>query len=144
MATWSPYPRFITELEAPGTVLGYDQAGADRGNIDKYEKELSSYDADVRALLEWLETSEWCSGRIGAAGICLGGHLAFRAAMNPEILATVCFYATDIHTGSLGKGKKDDSLARANESRRGVATRLGTAGSACAAGGPERDQSPAG
>ena len=48
-------------------------------------------------------------------GICLGGHLAFRAAMNPEILATVCFYATDIHSGSLGKGKNDDSLARASQ-----------------------------
>ena len=35
--------------------------------------------------------------------------------MNPEVLATVCFYATDIHTHSLGKGKNDDSLARAGE-----------------------------
>ena len=48
-------------------------------------------------------------------GICLGGHLAFRAAMNPEVLATVCFYATDIHSASLGKGKKDNSLERAGE-----------------------------
>jgi carboxymethylenebutenolidase len=108
-------PEVYHELEAPGTVLGYDQAGADRGNADKFEKELSSYDADARALLDWLEASEWCSGRIGVAGICLGGHLAFRAAMNPEVLAAACFYATDIHSGSLGKGKKDDSLARANE-----------------------------
>jgi carboxymethylenebutenolidase len=35
--------------------------------------------------------------------------------MNPEIRATMCFYATDIHSGSLGKGKQDDSLARASE-----------------------------
>jgi carboxymethylenebutenolidase len=35
--------------------------------------------------------------------------------MNPDVLATVCFYATDIHSGSLGKGKADDSLARAVE-----------------------------
>jgi dienelactone hydrolase len=48
-------------------------------------------------------------------GICLGGHLAFRAAMNPEVRAAVCFYATDIHSGTLGAGKKDDSLARASE-----------------------------
>ena len=46
-------------------------------------------------------------------GICMGGHLAFRAALNPEIRGTVCFYATDIHSGSLGEGKHDDSLARA-------------------------------
>ena len=45
----------------------------------------------------------------------MGGHLAFRAAMNPEVLASVCFYATDIHSGSLGKGKKDNSLERAGE-----------------------------
>jgi len=31
--------------------------------------------------------------------------------MNPDVIATACFYATDIHKGSLGKG--DDSLARA-------------------------------
>jgi carboxymethylenebutenolidase len=50
-------------------------------------------------------------------GICLGGHLAFRAAMNPDVLATACFYATDIHSSSLGKGRKDDSLARTSEIR---------------------------
>jgi carboxymethylenebutenolidase len=27
----------------------------------------------------------------------------------------VCFYATDIHCGTLGAGKKDDSMARAGE-----------------------------
>jgi carboxymethylenebutenolidase len=48
-------------------------------------------------------------------GICLGGHLAFRAAMNSGVLATVCFYATDIHSGTLGKGKNDNSLQRASE-----------------------------
>lgn len=108
-------PEIYHELEAPGTVLEYDQAGADRGNADKYEKELYSYDADAKALSGWLKMHPACTGKIGAAGICLGGHLAFRAAMNPEILATACFYATDIHSGTLGKGKKDDSLARANE-----------------------------
>ena len=48
-------------------------------------------------------------------GICIGGHLAFRAAMNPEVKGTVCFYATDIHKGGLGAGMSDDSLARAGE-----------------------------
>ncbi len=108
-------PEVYHELEPAGTVLEYDQAGADRGNAHKYGKELSSYDADVRALIEHLKAREDCNGRLGAVGICLGGHLAFRAAMNAEIRATACFYATDIHSGSLGKGKQDDSLARAAE-----------------------------
>jgi carboxymethylenebutenolidase len=42
-------PEIFHELEEPGTVLPYDQAGADRGNVDKINKELSSYDADAKA-----------------------------------------------------------------------------------------------
>jgi carboxymethylenebutenolidase len=108
-------PEVYHELEPAGTVLPYDQAGADKGNDDKYAKELSSYDSDARALLSYLKGMPECSGKLGVVGICLGGHLAFRAAMNAEVLATACFYATDIHSGSLGKGKADDSLARAVE-----------------------------
>ena len=37
--------------------------------------------------------------------------------MNPDVKAAVCFYATDIHKGSLGKGMNDGSLARAGEIR---------------------------
>jgi carboxymethylenebutenolidase len=108
-------PEVYHELEAPGTVLPYDQAGADTGNAHKYGKELSSYDSDARALLDYLNSRNDCTGRLGVVGICLGGHLAFRAAMNPDVLATACFYATDIHSSSLGKGKKDNSLERAGE-----------------------------
>ena len=108
-------PEVYHELEPSGTVLAYDQAGADKGNADKYAKEVSSYDADARALLDHLKSRPDCTGKLGAAGICMGGHLAFRAAMNADILAAICFYATDIHSASLGKGKKDNSLERASE-----------------------------
>jgi carboxymethylenebutenolidase len=37
--------------------------------------------------------------------------------MNSDVLAAACFYATEIHSGGLGKGMKDDSLARAGEIR---------------------------
>jgi len=108
-------PEIYHELEPAGTVLAYDQAGGDQGNADKYNKELASYDGDAKALLQHLKSMPECTGKLGVVGICLGGHLSFRAAMNPEVAATACFYATDIHTGSLGKGKSDDSLARATE-----------------------------
>ncbi|MGH7297353.1 MAG: dienelactone hydrolase family protein [Polyangiaceae bacterium] len=109
-------PEIFHELEVPGTELAYDQAGADRGNADKIGKPVSAYDDDARAALRWLAASPHCTGRLGAMGICVGGHLAYRAAMNPEVLAGVCFYATDIHKGSLGSGG-DDSLARTGEIR---------------------------
>jgi len=108
-------PEVYHELESAGTVLAYDQAGADKGNADKFAKELSSYDADARAALDHLKAREDCNGRLGVMGICLGGHLAFRAAMNQDVAAAACFYATDIHSGSLGRGKHDNSLERASE-----------------------------
>lgn len=108
-------PEIYHELEAPGTVLAYDTAGAEQGNKDKFEKEIASYDADARAALDFLKSFPACSGRLGVMGICIGGHLAFRAALNPDVLATSCFYATDLHSATLGKGKNDNSLARAAE-----------------------------
>jgi len=48
-------------------------------------------------------------------GMCLGGHLAFRAAFDPRVLAAVSFFGTDIHSETLGKGKKSDSLQRCKE-----------------------------
>jgi carboxymethylenebutenolidase len=108
-------PEIYHEFEPAGTVLAYDQAGSDRGNQLKTTKELASYDADARAALDHLKSRPDCTGQLGAMGICIGGHLAFRAAMNPDVRATACFYATDLHTHSLAKGKNDDSLARAKD-----------------------------
>ena len=108
-------PEVYHEFEPQGMVLAYDQAGSDRGNELKYAKEVASYDADARAVLDHLKGREDCTGKLGAMGICLGGHLAFRAALEPDVRATVCFYATDLHKASLGKGQHDDSLARAGD-----------------------------
>ena len=108
-------PEIYHEFEPAGTVLAYDQAGADRGNALKTSKEVSAYDADARAALAYLNSHDACSGRLGVMGICLGGHLAFRAAMNPGVQAAACFYATDIHKRALGKGMADDTLDRIPE-----------------------------
>ena len=110
-------PEIFHELEPPGTVLAYDQAGAERGNAHKITKELASYDADARATLDYLTSQPTCTGKLGVIGICIGGHLAFRAAMNADVRASACFYATDIHKHSLGKGLHDDSLDRVREIR---------------------------
>ena len=109
-------PEIYHDLEPAGTVLPYDTAGAERGNAHKVARPITAFDDDTRVVLEHLAGHASCSGRLGAMGICLGGHLSFRAAMNAEVLAAVCFYATDIHKGSLGSGG-DDSLARAAEIR---------------------------
>jgi len=46
--------------------------------------------------------------------MCLGGHLAYRCALDKQISAAVCYFATDIHSKSLGAGG-DDSLERTGE-----------------------------
>jgi carboxymethylenebutenolidase len=108
-------PEIYHELEQPGAVLSYDDAGAARGNAHKTAKPVAAYDSDARAALDHLKARDDCTGRLGAMGICIGGHLAFRAARNPDVLATTCFYATDMHKKGLGQGMNDDTLARAGE-----------------------------
>jgi carboxymethylenebutenolidase len=108
-------PEIFHEFEPPGRVLAYDPAGTDRGNALKKEKELRALDGDARAVLDYLKPHDACTGRLGALGICIGGHLAFRAgAKQPDVLATACFYATDLHTATLGTAG-DDTLASAGE-----------------------------
>lgn len=111
-------PEIFHEFEPAGAALAYDSAGADRGNWCKTAKPLEHYDADARAVVDFLKSYPQCTGRLGSMGICIGGHLNFRCCMNPEILAGVSFYATDIHKLEahprvLGSGTTDDSLERA-------------------------------
>ena len=108
-------PEVYHEYEPPGTVLRYDPLGTDRGNALKTTKPVAAFDADARAGLTALRTRQDCTGRLATMGVCLGGHLAYRAALDPSVTAAACFYPTDIHAGSLGAGKADDSLARMGE-----------------------------
>jgi len=104
-------PSSYHEFEPPAPIP-YDTEGTDRGNRYKIEKELAAYDEDAKLSVDLLVSLPNCNGRIAATGMCLGGHLAYRAAFDRRVLASVCFFATDIHSATLGKGEKDDSLER--------------------------------
>jgi carboxymethylenebutenolidase len=108
-------PEVYHEYEPAGTVLAYDKPGTDRGNELKFAKPVPQYDRDCRAALDFLRDHPNSTGALGAFGVCLGGHLAFRAALQPDVKAAACFYATDLHTHTLGAGANDGSLARAEE-----------------------------
>ena len=43
-------PEIFHDLEAPGCVIAYDAAGADRGNADKVSRPVTAYDDDARAV----------------------------------------------------------------------------------------------
>ncbi|KAG9187903.1 putative carboxymethylenebutenolidase [Alternaria panax] len=95
--------------------LAYDGPGTDSGNEWKITKTVEAYDEDATLSIDALLELPTCNGRVGATGMCLGGHLAYRCALDPRISSAICYFATDIHSSTLGKGKKDDSLARTKD-----------------------------
>lgn len=110
-------PEVAHELNPIGTVLGYDDAGKDKGNADKFAKPLKHHDSDTVAMVDFLEQQPYYAGSVGSMGVCLGGHLAFRAALNPTLKAACCLYATDLHSNTLPAEEADQTLVRANEIR---------------------------
>jgi len=108
-------PEVFHELNPIGTVLGYDDAGKDKGNADKFEKVLTAHDSDTAAIIEWVDGQDFCSGEIGSWGVCLGGHLALRAALHSRVKAAACFYATDVHSGTIPAGNGAQTFDRLSE-----------------------------
>lgn len=118
--------------------FAYDVAGTDLGNRCKVEKKVSAYDEDATLTIDLLQSLPSCNGRIGATGRCEPAGLGLTAkacvwvgiwlsapplisgnAFPAQLCLTIyrvraacCFFATDIHSSTLGLGKQDDSLAR--------------------------------
>jgi carboxymethylenebutenolidase len=111
-------PEIYHRVEPAGTVLAFDDPGKDRGQADAEATPVADFDADVRAALDYLRAhGSVADGQIGAAGHCTGGHIAFRAALQPDVKATACWYATGLHDGKLGKDPDAGTLERAGEVR---------------------------
>ncbi|KAK6528657.1 hypothetical protein TWF694_003911 [Orbilia ellipsospora] len=89
----------------------YDEAGTDLGNSYKVEKTVESYDEDALICVDLLLSKKNSNGNIGSTGMCLGGHLALRCALDSRVSASVCFFPTDIHSSTLGKGRNDDTIS---------------------------------
>lgn len=113
-------PEIFHELNSPGTVLAYDDAGKDKGNQDKWTKPLPHYDSDNTAMLSYLQSRPDWNGQVGAMGVCIGGHLALRAALQPQVSAALCLYPTDLHSNTLPTGEGGaaaQTMARIGESQ---------------------------
>jgi carboxymethylenebutenolidase len=111
-------PEIYHRLEPPGAAIPFDDAGRTRGMDDAAKTPVAHFDQDRRAALDYLAKHRHvASAQLGAMGFCIGGHLAFRAALEPDVRATVCFYGTGIHDGKLGQDPDAGSLGRAGEIR---------------------------
>ncbi|KAI1262370.1 dienelactone hydrolase [Xylariaceae sp. FL1019] len=93
--------------------LAYDVPGTDQGNELKIKKTLPSYDEDGYKTVDYLLSLPTCTGLIGTTGMCLGGHLALRASLDPRISACVAYFATDVHSRTLGPYSEANTSAEA-------------------------------
>jgi carboxymethylenebutenolidase len=108
-------PEIFHRTEPVGLVIEPDDIGRMRGNDNARRTAIAHYDADCRAVIEFLQAESSVSpDKIGTLGFCIGGHLAFRAAFESEIKAAACCYPTGIPSGKLGKGVAD-TIKRVSE-----------------------------
>ncbi len=118
-------PEIFHRLEPLGAVIEPNDLGRMRGNDDARRTALAEYDADGLAVLEWLQAeNSVASGKLGTLGFCIGGHLAFRAAFQSQVKASVCCYPTGIHSGKLGR-EVADTIERVSEIKGEVLTIFG-------------------
>lgn len=108
-------PEIFHRLESIGTVIEPDDLGRLRGNDAARRTAVTEFDADAQAVIDFLRHEDAVEpDRVATMGFCIGGHLAFRAALQPNIKAAVCCYPTGIHSGKLGRGTAD-TLQRIQE-----------------------------
>lgn len=111
-------PEIYHRIEKPGVVIPYDDIGRIWGSDDARQTSVAEFDADCRAVLDFLAGhKKVAQGKLGTMGFCIGGHLAFRAALLPEIKAAVCAYPTGLHNGKLGADADAGTLNRVSEIR---------------------------
>jgi carboxymethylenebutenolidase len=105
-------PEIYPRGELAGVALEFDDAGKQAGLAGAAATTTAQFDADRVAVLDYLEQRPDVD-LMSAVGFCIGGHLAFRAAFDPRVSGTVCFYPTGLHDGALGADPDAASLARA-------------------------------
>jgi len=111
-------PEIYHRVEPLGAVIPFDDGGRTRGLEGAAKTPVADFDEDRRAALDYLAKHPRVErSKLGAMGFCIGGHLAFRAALEPDVRATVCYYGTGIHDGKLGQDRDAGSLPRAAEIR---------------------------
>ncbi|KAI0401412.1 dienelactone hydrolase [Xylaria palmicola] len=110
-----PVARFARQIAGQGYIVAAPSSYHDFTGPEAlaYDVTLQSYDEDSYKTVDYLLSLPTCTGLIGTTGMCLGGHLALRASLDPRISACVAYFATDVHCRTLGPYTEANTSAQA-------------------------------
>jgi carboxymethylenebutenolidase len=95
----------------PGIELGYDDRGMELGMKGLASLDADQMIADARAAVGCLRGLPGCTGKLGAMGFCIGGHMTYLTACETDVAAAASFYGGGI-AAPKGPGEKDAPIAR--------------------------------
>jgi carboxymethylenebutenolidase len=95
----------------PGLDVGYDEKGMEVGMKGLTALDADQMSADARAAVAQLRALPGCTGKLGAMGFCIGGHMTYLTACETDVAAAASFYGGGI-AAPKGPGGKPSTLSR--------------------------------
>jgi carboxymethylenebutenolidase len=80
----------------PGMEIPYDEAGLKKGSAILAAFDIERGVADLSASIDALRARRECSGKVGVVGFCVGGALAYLAAVRLPVESAIGYYAKGI------------------------------------------------
>jgi carboxymethylenebutenolidase len=98
----------------PGVEYGYDDAGMAGGMKLLMQLKADEMIADSRAALAALRARKDVSGKVGAMGFCIGGHMTYLTACETDVAAAASFYGGGI-AAPQGPGGAPSTVSRTSK-----------------------------
>ena len=95
----------------PGLDVGYDAKGMEIGMKGLAGLDADQMIADARAAVTHLRGLRGCTGKLGAMGFCIGGHMTYLTACETDVAAAASFYGGGI-AAPKGPGGKPSPISR--------------------------------
>lgn len=95
----------------PGVEYGYDDDGMQKGIALLGQLRADEMVDDARAAIEALRSRPDASGKFGAIGFCIGGHMTYLTACETDVRAAASFYGGGI-AAPKGPGGQASTLSR--------------------------------
>jgi carboxymethylenebutenolidase len=100
----------------PGVEYGYDEKGFGGGMKLLQKLDADEMVADARAALRYLRGRRDATGKVGAIGFCIGGHMTYLTACETDVAAAASFYGGGI-AAPQGMGGKPSTISRTGKIR---------------------------